>query len=164
MPTCPHCGCEIGKARALRSHPQLARFMLLMQAAFEHWPEGHPFQPRSWEHLRFWFAVQAGHFTMCKTIICKRAPAGVVRALLTAIVNSIDDERVFVDEQGSTVTIRKAGSISFKALPHMKACGLFATVDDMLASMGLPPNELLPMETNGCVTSASAIDAGAYPA
>lgn len=168
MTTCPHCGCDLIKARrALRSHPQLARFMVLMQAAFEHWPERHPFRPRTWEHLRYWFAVQAGHCEIKKTIICRRVPASVLKALLIAIVNSIDDERTFVDDDGGqTVVIRKAKSIGYMALKHMQACELFRTVDEMLAAMGLPPEQLLPKRdgTSACVMPANARSAAVSPA
>ena len=43
-----------------RSYPQLKRFMALMQAAFDHWPEGNPFRPDDKEHLRAYLIVRAG--------------------------------------------------------------------------------------------------------
>jgi len=59
MSICPHCGCEIEKRpRSLQDH---RRLFGLLRAAFMHWPERHPFQPTSEEHLRAWLLIEAGH-------------------------------------------------------------------------------------------------------
>lgn len=58
MKECPHCGCVLTKGRSLSDH---RRFFALVNAAFGTWPENHPFQPESADHLRAWLTCKAGY-------------------------------------------------------------------------------------------------------
>lgn len=55
---CPHCGCELIRARSHRHH---RLFFAVIDAAYENWPEQCEFQPTSAEHLRSWLLVKAGY-------------------------------------------------------------------------------------------------------
>ena len=50
--TCPYCS---------RSQDEHNFHFAAINAAFHHWPEWHPFQPLSVEHLRGWLYVEAGY-------------------------------------------------------------------------------------------------------
>ena len=55
---CPHCGCELVKARSPRHH---RFFFAVIAHAYENWPEAHDFQPDSAEHLRAWLLTHTKH-------------------------------------------------------------------------------------------------------
>ncbi len=54
---CKCCGQELP---APRNRERLAAFFCLLKPAFAQWPETHPFQPMSEEHLRAWLTCEAG--------------------------------------------------------------------------------------------------------
>jgi len=43
-----------------RSHSQHGLFFAAMALAFDNWPDGHPFQPKDAEQLRYWLEIRAG--------------------------------------------------------------------------------------------------------
>lgn len=142
---CPECGCVITEAtKHARSIPQHRRFFALMKAAFMHWPATAEFRPKNAEHLRYFLECEAGHFTVVKTIRIESAvEPSKLAAVLTAVLRSSEDDKMFVDVDGALVTVRRANSINHSDLSHLAACALFQEVDDVLHVYGLSAEELL---------------------
>lgn len=144
--TCPECGAVFdlktkGKAR---SYPQLKRFHAVIKAAFHHWPTEHRFKPKNQDHLRAWLEVEAGHFEVVKTIRCETVEASHLTALLTAIMRSCDDDKIFVEAEGNVVTVKRALSISYAMLAHLSACALFDQIDHVIKTeIGIDTDTLL---------------------
>ena len=84
--TCPYCS---------RSQDEHNFHFAAINAAFHHWPEWHPFQPLSVEHLRGWLYVEAGY----------------VNAIdiddIDAIIESGDDDVLWVDGNDLSPLLRR---------------------------------------------------------
>lgn len=143
---CPHCGALFEpKANGKpRSTPQHRRFFGLCTAAFDQWPETHAFRPKNPEHLRAWLEVQAQHFQAVKTIRCNDGDVKRLTAVLTAVLRTCEDDKVFVEADGQCVIVKRALSIAYDKLPHLQACRLFDDVADVIrVETGIEPDQLL---------------------
>lgn len=138
---CPHCGCEIDDER--RSSPQHRRYMGLVKAAFEHWPDTHPFKPMTQHHLRKWLEVMAGH----RTVKHIQAPTILDPAVTKAFVRSLfreADTFVFMVVSGSEIVLHVPKSIRYSQLGHKAACRLFQEVEAIVQDViGVTGDQLL---------------------
>lgn len=142
--SCPDCGAVFSAAAPTRrSTPQHRRFFGVIKAAFHHWPEADEFRPRNVEHLRYWLEKEAGYFTIVKTINCQSVEPSQLVAVLTAVFSGAEDDRLFVEVEGSHVSVLKVKSISYDELEHLDACRLFDAVEGVLRARGIDPDQLL---------------------
>lgn len=145
---CPECGYVLEDAKPVprgkpRSYPQLKRFFAIIAAAFEQWRHDHEFRPRNKDHLRYWLEVQAGHFTVDKTIKINNADPDVIFEVLSAVMSVNEDHKQFIDVDCDLITVKRVHSIAYEKLPHESACALFNEVDAVLAAEGFDPEQLL---------------------
>lgn len=144
--TCRDCGSvftAVGPSKP-RSYPQLKRYFGVIRAALHHWPEGHDFQPRNADHLRYWLEVKAGHFTVEKTIRCNDVDPKRLATVLTAVMLSSEDERLFIEVEGPCVYVKRALSVSYGTLAHLNACAIFTAVEQVVeAEIGIGADRLL---------------------
>ena len=142
MELCPECGFILKKGDRERSTPQLKRFFKVVRAAHTNWPHSHQFQPRNYQHLRYWLEHKCGHSKVVKTIRCESVDSKALTSLLTAIVATSDDVKQFIELEGSRIVVCRAESINYHAMDHWAACQLFSDVEDFIeAETGfrLPP-------------------------
>ncbi len=70
---CQACGAE------KRSAPEHNLLFVVIEEAFQNWPEAHPFRPVDAEHLRAWLCIEADHVeTMDVSDLSDADPAVVV--------------------------------------------------------------------------------------
>lgn len=126
---CQTCG------QKTRSRPQLNRFMALMEAAYQNWPESHEFQPRDMEHLRKWLVIKAG-FRSSKIIryenwMPKNDTVLDLFALTVEAVVSASGAYPFIEVYPDHVVVTTAETVS-RRTGHNKACEIFRAVDEVL--------------------------------
>ena len=142
--SCPGCGLVLeGKRESGRSTPQLRRQFALFRAAYFHWSDTHPFRPRSESHLRRWLVTEAGHFSVVKTIRVESVEADKLAALLTAVLRTSEDDRLFIEADASLIVVKRAKSIAYDELTHAEACKLFDEVAAVLAANDMDAEQLL---------------------
>lgn len=144
MKSCPECGAILEKPR---SRPQNNRLHALVDAAWMHW-RNRNFNPKNREHLRYYLEMQAGHFDVVKTIRVASVPAEKLADLLTAVLRTSDDERLFVEADADLIVVRRVKSISFSKLAHKDACKLFDEISEVLEAEGFDPEQLLKETAN----------------
>lgn len=110
------------KKRSIRDH---SRFFVIIGKAFQHWPESHPFQPESANHLRYWLTCKAGPEWRSATPVTwpglrtdadrQRFIAVVEAAIRAGRMPGEDDDEVarrFVVQHGHGVAVLRAKSIA----------------------------------------------------
>lgn len=145
MTRCPRCGAE-----PRRSKPQNSRYHVLMQAAFDHWPQAHAFQPRNREHLRKWLQVQAGHKVVKRIDAPKGLDVQTLKRFVTMLFQQSADH-VFATviylrstSEPIAVELHISKSTRFEELPHREACRLFDDIGNIIkAEIGIDPERLL---------------------
>src|SRR5262245_27287776 len=80
-----------GKITQPRSVPHNGFFRAFVQEAFNAWPIGHRAKPASWEQLRAWLLVEAGH--------CRRHEVHVGEASLHTIKTVVEALRKFHNDE-----------------------------------------------------------------
>lgn len=118
----------------VRSYPQLKRFFALVKAAFEHWPEGNPFQPECAEHLRAYLIVRAG-FKTARTIRLHGPMSLPQRDHLELILETAmraGGSWAIIDVMSSYILVQKPASVSYEETPHTVACKIFSAVDELI--------------------------------
>lgn len=141
--TCPKCGTELGKLNKQRSTPQLRRQFAVFKQAYFHWQDGHPFTPKNMDHLRRWLQVEAGRFTIVKTIRVESVDPDKLAALLTAVLRNSDDDKLFIEADADLIVVKRADSISYEKLGHADACKLFDEIAAVLHREGMDAEQLL---------------------
>lgn len=142
--SCPECGALLPKPeKPSRSYAQLKRVHALCQEAYSHWPDQCEFRPKSKEHLRYWLEMQAGHFTVEKTIQLQDLDPDKLEPVLTAVMRTSEDVKQFVEIDGHLLTVKRVGSIAYDALSHADACRLFNELDAVLHLYGMDGAKLL---------------------
>lgn len=144
MKHCPHCGCSLTKAR---SGPDHRRFFAVIKAAFEHWPEGHDFQPDDAEHLRAWLICKAG-YRISTPIDLPSNASGHVRMLfrlgVEAALRSAGNIVAFVVPHRNGVAVVRPRSIAFDKLGQHEFSDLRNAIEDVIrVETGLDPEALL---------------------
>ena len=141
---CPECGAVLSKPeKPSRSYQQLKRVHALCQAAFMHWPEDHPFRPRNKDHLRYWLEMEAGHYQVVMQKSLRNADPEYIEDLLRGVLKSCEDNKLFIDIDGTLLTVKRVGSIAYDALSHADACRLFTELDAVLHLHGMDGATLL---------------------
>ena len=115
-----------------RSLPQHNRFFALMQAAHNHWPEAHPFQPDSVEHLRAWLLVRAKH---CVINSFKLADDATEAArLLPVITATMLRKHSWAKANGNELLVCVPISIDFKTTPQAEFSRICGDVEEIIES------------------------------
>lgn len=142
---CPECGAVLDRPASKRSYQQLKRVHALCQAAYDHWPERlrQTFNPRSKEHLRSWLELQAGHFTVVRTIELRNVDPDYIEVIMTAVLRSCEDDKLFVGIDGQLLVVKRVGSIAYASLSHADACRLFTELDAVLHTLDIDGQQLL---------------------
>lgn len=140
---CPHCGCELIKARSPRHHKF---FFAAIDAAHENWPEDHEFQPTSSEHLRAWLLVRTGYADTIGNLLDMRRPTlekleDFLEMCLVAMKNR---GYVFPAERDGYLEAHFPKSIAYAELDQKEfapiAEAVFAEIEKHI---GLPIKEIL---------------------
>ena len=118
-----------GKPRSL---PQHKRFFAVIAAAFNAWPESHPFQPDSDDHLRAWLTVAAKHCTI-KTFHMGEEADTMARAI-PIIIASMLGEHAFCKAQGNDLLVCVPNSISYQAVSHGEFQEIAREVDEIICA------------------------------
>ena len=119
-----------------RSLPQHNRFFALMQAAHNHWPEAHPFQPDSVEHLRAWLLVRAKHCVINSFHMGE--DAGEAAKLLPIITATMMRKHCWAKAKGSELQVCVPISIDFKTVPQSEFARICGDVEEIIeAETGL---------------------------
>lgn len=144
MKSCPHCGVELSKPKTgkPRSVPQHRRYFALIRAAMNHWPEKHPFQPMSEEHLRKWLQAKAGHRRVETIDTAGMSPDETLACVVAAIKKGGPSS--FYERAGTRFYTITSESIDFDTLPHLAACALFDAVADVIeAETGIRADDMI---------------------
>jgi hypothetical protein len=116
----------------------------MVRATYHHWPQSHLFRPKNEDHLRYWLEVEAGHFTVTKTIRVRKVEPKELADLLTAVLRTSEDDKIFVDADADLIVVKRANSIAYEKLLHLPACRLFDEVSDIIeAETGIKGETML---------------------
>ena len=125
-----------------RSHIQHKRFFAVVAAAFDHWPEAHPFQPDTADHLRAWLLVRAKHCTI-QTFEMSEDASEVAR-LIPVITAAMMGRHCWAKASGTTLHVCVPQSINYQTVGHQEFQKINDAVDEILrAEIGLDPDKLL---------------------
>ena len=132
-------------AASKRSIAQHRRFFAVIKAAHDHWPESHPFQPDSSEHLRAWLLVRAKHCDIKSFDMTNDASeAAKLLPIITAVMLR---KHCWARANGSELQVCVPRSIAITgehAVGHLEFCDINRDVDDIIrAETGLDPDQLL---------------------
>lgn len=142
-PTCPRCGFELHEEK-VRSLPHHRRYFLMVNAAYEHWPERHPTQFASAEECRVWLQMKAGY-----RVIGARIPLwGISKEQATMIAGAAirgAGAYAYPVMHGNDLVILKPKSIAWKKLSHTGFCKVNDAVTAVIEhEMGVRVEDLLP--------------------
>ena len=141
---CKECGAVQEEEKHSRSTPQHRRQMALFAAAFHHWPEREGlFRPKNKDHLRYWLETEAGHYDVVKTIRVESVDPDKLAALLTAVLRTSEDDKMFVEANDDYVVVTRTKSIAYEKLEHPEACRLFDQVAEVLYAHDIDADQLL---------------------
>lgn len=132
MQLCPECGYILRDKDRERSTPQLKRFFKVIRMAHTNWSVKHEFQPKNYDHFRYWLEHKCGHSDVVKTVRCESVDSKALTSLLTAVLQTSDDIKMFVELAGSRVIVSRTKSINYDEMDHWAACQLFADVEDLI--------------------------------
>ncbi len=125
-----------------RSYQQHKRFFGLVEAAFNHWPEGHPFKPKDSEHLRHWLLCAVNHSTI-KTFETE-GDATAIAKLLPIVVAIMTKTNCWTKAVGNEVQVCVPKSISYEEVSHQEFQGISNVVGDIIQEViGIEPDTLL---------------------
>jgi hypothetical protein len=94
--------------------------------------------------LRYWLEVEAGHCTVTKTIRVRKVEPKELADLLTAVLRTSDDDKMFVDADADLIVVKRANSIAYDKLGHLEACALFDEISDVIeAETGIKGETML---------------------
>lgn len=125
-----------------RSPEQHRRFFGVIGALFHHWPEQHPFQPHSAEHLRAWLLCRAG-YRYVTTFHCED-DAGPLAKLVPVIFAAALKKNAWCWAKGNELYVCVPQSIAFAEMDHKTFVKVSSDVDEVIrAETGLDPDQLL---------------------
>lgn len=128
-----------------RSIDQHRRFFAVLAAIHSHWPEKHPFQPDSAEHLRAWLLVKAKHCVI--NTYYMNEDASEAAKLLPIITATMLRKHCWCRARGNELHVCVPLSISIHgpdSIGHTEFCKINDDVDDVIrAETGLDPDQLL---------------------
>lgn len=133
MGTCPHCHKSLEKTR--RSGQDHRRLFAIIKAAFENWPERHPFQPSDAEHLRAWLICAAGNeWSNVTTYDLGDSYDGA--AFVSAIEAGIraSNGRGFVRARGNRVAIYAPKSMSWARMGQAEFGRLRSAIEEVIVA------------------------------
>jgi len=119
-----------------RSPKAHRHFFAIIDKAFQNWPDTHPFQPDSAEHLRAWLEVKAGH----RDIILAD-PSGPMVEFIKAVLKRIEDADIgfrygFPAVKGDMIAVAFPRSISWSTLSQEEfspiANEIYAILEDII--------------------------------
>ena len=111
---------DISKQRSSKEHNMLFR---AIGVALMNWPEEHPFQPNTAEHLRYWLEVKAGYGN---TVIYED-PIQALRALQSSFV-----DKAFAEVSGDRVYVHIPRSIAYGKMGKTNFHDLVEAIDSVL--------------------------------
>lgn len=128
--------------RKPRSIEQHRRFFAVIAETFRHWPEAHPFQPDSTEHLRAWLLVKAKHCVI-QTYHMTEDTSEVAK-LLPVIMATMARKHCWCRAAGTELHVCVPQSIAFEAVSHGEFQAINDAVDEIVRlETGLDPDRLL---------------------
>lgn len=129
----------MAKPRSLDQH---RRFFGVIAAAFEQWPERHPFQPENSEHLRAWLQTKAGYHTV-RTFEMDGDARETAR-LMPVVIATMLSKHAWCRARGTELHVCVPQSIAFDKMGHEEFCALNDAVDEVIRTeTGLDPELLL---------------------
>ena len=140
--TCKTCGQPLPSPR---NRDRLAAFFCMLKPAFAQWPETHPFQPMSEEHLRSWLTVEAGWCTTRDLEIggpSKQHAANALRYFIDA-----GDGHRFFSMTAKGIRERRPKSISFRKCTETQFKAVINTASEIIEGVIGVPIESLRRET-----------------
>ena len=146
--SCPECGCILTKPRSSADH---RRFFGLLAKAADQWPESHPFQPSSVEHLRAFLLCEAG-YTSVTTVDLSEITASnphLLAAARIAIEEAVaaglrNGDYVFTRPRGDVVEILRPRSINWATLGQKEFSPIREAVETIIeAAIGVSSEQLL---------------------
>lgn len=131
---CKCCGQELPSPR---NRERLAAFFCMLKPAFAQWPESHPFQPLSEEHLRAWLTVEAGWHTTRELEIggpSKQHAANALRYFIDA-----GDGYRFFSMTAKGIRERRPKSIAFRKCSEADFKRVIDTASEIIETViGVP--------------------------
>lgn len=130
--------------RKARSGEQHRRFFGLMSALHSHWPESHPFQPDSSEHLRAWLLVRAKHCVINTFEMESNNEAKHLAKIIPIITALMLKKHSWCRAKGNELHVCVPMSIAHDECGHNLFTSICADVDEIIkAETGLDPETLL---------------------
>lgn len=125
-----------------RSYDQHKRFFAVIAAVYDQWPEQHPFQPDSAEHLRAWLLVRAKHCVI-NTFHLTGNTEELARVVMI-ITATMLKKHSWAKSEGTKLHVCVPLSIDYKTVTHQQFCKINDAVDEIIrVETGLDPDELL---------------------
>lgn len=129
-----------------RSYDQHKRFFAVISAVHSHWPEAHPFQPDSAEHLRAWLLVRARHCTIQTFHMSEQADE--FARLVPIITATMMRKHCWAKAVGSELHVCVPNSIDYTTVGHLEFQSINDAVDEIIrAETDLDPKQLLRQTT-----------------
>jgi hypothetical protein len=132
----------MNKQRSINQHN---RFFALVAALYQQWPERHPFQPDSEEHLRAWLLIKADH-----RIIATFDMTGMTHEAINtipAIAVAVFRKHIWAWPDGNKLKVAAAKSISIygkESIGHQEFCKVNDNVEAVIREhVGLDPDLLM---------------------
>lgn len=111
MTSCWVCGSHLDA----RSDPDHRMFWAIMQAAFDNWPEAHPFKPDDRDHLYGWILIEVGHRRCAEVETTDKSIAlRVAEAMFEIAADEVHSVRVFGTASGIRVCVPR--SLKYEAV------------------------------------------------
>jgi hypothetical protein len=130
------------KSRSIEQHN---RFFAIVSALYHQWPERHPFQPDSEEHLRAWLLIKAGHRIIATFDLAGMTPEAI--NTIPAISVAMFRKHVWAWADGGKLKVAAAKSISIygkEAIGHQEFCKVNDDVESVIREdVGLDPDLLM---------------------
>lgn len=126
-----------------RSIDQHRRFFGVIKAAFDNWPDMHPFKPDNEEHLRAWLLVKSKHRSI-KSFDVGSDAADVARMVPVIVASMLDKYCWSWPDGDGQIKVCAPLSIKFSELPHEAFCKLCDEVEGViLTETGMEAEHLL---------------------
>ena len=131
----------------------------MLKKAFEHWPQGASYHPRSEDELRSYLLIKAGHYehrlhigpgphyTPARSITLAVHNTGLRRISLAEAASSDTVDRTaekYVKGKNVAVHCYTPKSIAYANMSHAEACKVFSAIDDIVQDViGVSADDLL---------------------
>lgn len=125
MTTCPRCGLKWGQ-----SDDERGLLFGVISMAFDNWPESHPYQPPTSEHLRGWLALRVNHLTVVRIPRAR----GLDRDGLRRIADIFSEDKIYYEANATKSEIEISVPRTMKkALPIKEfrpmACKIYEIIE-----------------------------------